>query len=73
VSAYRSANKRVFWPEYHVMWWPNYRRRVLVEVVGERLKEIIGQGELGGDVIEVEVTPGHVHVLVESGYEKQAG
>ena len=40
---------------------------MLVGAVAERLKEIIGEicGELGAEVIEVEVMPDHVHLLVE--------
>jgi len=44
-----------------------YRRRVLAGPVAARLKEIIGSvvAECGGEVIEVEVMPDHVHLLVE--------
>ena len=44
-----------------------YRRNVLVSGVDERLKEILSQvaGEVGAEVIEIEVMPDHVHLLVE--------
>ena len=46
---------------------PQYRARVLVGAVEARPKEIIAEvvAELGGEVIEVEVMPDHVHLLVE--------
>jgi putative transposase len=67
VGGYRSSNKTVFSAKYHLIWCSKYRRWVLVGRVGVRLKEIIGQvvGEAGGTVIEVEVMPDHVHLLVE--------
>ena len=51
----------------HLVWCPKYRRRVLVNGVDARLKEIITQtvDELQGDLIELEVMPDHVHLLVE--------
>jgi putative transposase len=64
---YRSANKTVFSAKYHFVWCPKYRREVLVGPVAERLKEIIAEvaGEVGAEVLEVEVMPDHVHLLVE--------
>lgn len=65
--AYRSSNKTVYSAKYHLIWCPKYRRRVLAGPVAARLKEIIGSvvAECGGEVIEVEVMPDHVHLLVE--------
>jgi putative transposase len=50
-----------------LIWCPKYRRRVLAGRIEERLKEILAQvvGELEAEVIEVEVMPDHVHLLVE--------
>jgi putative transposase len=57
----------VFSVKYHVIWCPKYRRRVLVDPVERRLKEIIAEVvvEFDGVVIEVETMPDHVHLLVE--------
>ncbi|MGH8142344.1 MAG: IS200/IS605 family transposase [Steroidobacteraceae bacterium] len=65
---YRSTNKAVYSAKYHIIWCPKYRRRVLVGRVETRLKEILAGvvGEVGGHVIEVEVMPDHVHLLVEA-------
>jgi putative transposase len=53
--------------KYHVVFCPKYRRKVLVEGVDIRLKEIIYQvaTELSCEVMELEVMPDHVHMLCE--------
>jgi len=63
----RPTNTTVYSAKYHIIWCPKYRRRVLAGLVEARLKEIIAKvgAEAGGEVIEVEVMPDHVHLLVE--------
>lgn len=53
--------------KYHVVFCAKYRRKVLVEGVDIRLKEIIYQvaTELACEVMELEVMPDHVHILCE--------
>lgn len=53
--------------KYHVVWCPKYRRKVLVDGVDARLKELIDEicHELRIDVIEMEIMPDHVHLLIE--------
>jgi putative transposase len=65
--AYRSTNKTVYSAKYHLITCPQDRRRVLVGAVKTRLVEIIDEicGEHGVEVIEVEIMPDHVHLLVE--------
>ena len=65
--AYRSSNKTVYSAKYHIVWCPEYRRRVVGGRVEIRLKEIVAGvvAEGGGEVVEVEVTPDHVQLLVE--------
>jgi putative transposase len=50
-----------------VVWCPKYRRKVLVGAVADRLKELIRQicTETSAEVIEMEIMPDHVHLLVE--------
>jgi putative transposase len=50
-----------------IVWCPRYRRKVLVEGVDKRLKEIIQQtaAEFEARIIELEVMPDHVHLLGE--------
>ncbi len=64
---YRSTNKSVYSAKYHVIWCPKYRRRVIGGRVETRLKEIIHDvaAECGGQVIQLETMPDHVHLLME--------
>lgn len=62
------ANHNVVYScKYHVVWCPKYRRPVLVEGVDVRLKELIRDTceKLQVDLIELEVMPDHVHLLIE--------
>jgi putative transposase len=63
----RSNNKVSFVCKYHVVWCPKYRRQVLVKGADIRLKAIIREvcRERSAELIEVEVMPDHVHLLVE--------
>lgn len=65
--AYRSTDCTVYSAKYHLIGCRKYRRRVLVDGVDARLKEIIAQvaAEHDAVMIEVEVMPDHVHLLVE--------
>lgn len=53
--------------KYHVVWCPKYRRPVLVNGIDHRLKELIINtcNRLRIDVIEMEIMPDHVHLLME--------
>ena len=65
--AYKSNRNVVCSCKYHVVWCPKYRRSVLVNGVDERLKAILREValETRSEIIEVEVMPDHVHMLVE--------
>jgi len=51
-----------------VIWCPKYRRSVLTGPVESRLKAIVREvaGEFMAEVLEMEVMPDHVHLLVEA-------
>ncbi len=53
--------------KYHVMFCPKYRRKVLVNGVDARLKELLNSKarELRTDIVEMEVMPDHVHLLIQ--------
>ena len=63
----KTNNNVVYSCKYHVVWCPKYRRKVLVDGVDERLKEIAQAvaEEMRFEIIEMEVLPDHVHMLVE--------
>ncbi len=64
---YKSNLNVVYSCKYHVIWCPKYRRSVLVKGVDVRLKEIIQDvaNECNSEILELEVMPDHVHLLVE--------
>ena len=53
--------------KYHVVFCPKYRRKVLVNGVDARLKELLNSKarELRTDIVEMEVMPDHVHLLIQ--------
>ena len=65
---YKSNHNVVYSCKYHVVWCPKYRRKVLVNGVDIRLKELIKTiaSEIQVDVIEMEIMPDHVHLLLEA-------
>lgn len=65
--SYKSNNNIVYSCKYHVVWCPKYRRKVLVGDIEQRLKELIYEvaAEINVDIIEMEIMPDHVHLLME--------
>ena len=66
-AKYKHNNNITYSCKYHIVWYPKYRRKVLIEGVDVRLKQILALVaiELNSELIEVEVMPDHVQVLVE--------
>ena len=64
---YKSNNNVVYSCKYHIVWCPKYRRKVLVNGIDKRLKELIIQvcQEIRVEIIEMEIMPDHVHLLLE--------
>ncbi|NJR18795.1 MAG: IS200/IS605 family transposase [Calothrix sp. CSU_2_0] len=64
---FKSNLNIVYSCKYHVIWCPKYRRKVLIESVDVRLKQILQEvcDEFKAEIVEIEVMPDHVHVLVE--------
>ena len=64
---YKNNNNITYSCKYHVVFCPKYRRKVLVDSVEVRLKEIINQvcSEHNVELIEMEVMPDHVHLLLD--------
>jgi len=65
--SYKSNRNVVYSCKYHVIWCPKYRRKVLTDGVEGRLKTIIQSvcSESGSEILEMELMPDHVHLLVE--------
>ena len=64
---YKSNSNVVYSCKYHIVWCPKYRRKVLVDGVDDRLKALIRSicKERGFNLIEMEIMPDHVHLLME--------
>lgn len=64
---YKSNKNIVFSCKYHVVFCPKYRRPVLIDGVDERFKQIALEmaKELNFDILEQEVMPDHVHLLID--------
>ena len=64
---YHREDHTVYSCQYHVIFCPKYRRRVLIPPIDERLKQLIleKQSDYGYKVLEMEVMPDHVHLLID--------
>lgn len=66
MNEHRSNHNVVYICRYHVVFCPKYRRKVLTSPIDERLKTILMEQleRWGQELIEMEVMPDHVHLLV---------
>lgn len=69
---YRRDNGLISSCQYHVIWCPKYRRRVLTNGIDLRMKELIlsNQSNIGYDILELEIMPDHVHLLLDCSAKK---
>jgi putative transposase len=63
---FKSNKNIVYNCQYHVIWCVKYRRKVLIDAVDIRLKEILSQVaiDLQTDIEEMETDKDHVHLLI---------
>lgn len=64
---FKSKRNVVYSCKYHIVFCPKYRRKVLLNGIDSRLKEISAEvaSEMQVDVLDMEVMPDQVHVLCE--------
>jgi putative transposase len=67
-QSYRRKETCVFLMNYHVVFCPKRRRKILVGSIRERLMQIIRETapDLECDVLALEVMPDHVHVFLSA-------
>jgi putative transposase len=67
MQKFKSNKNVVYLCKYHVIFCPKYRIPVLVNAIASRLKELLAQIaiEINIEIIEMEIMPDHVHLLVE--------
>ena len=63
--ALRRGSHSVYDTQYHLVWAPKYRKKILTGVVGERIRELLF--EIGDayqiEIEELEVSIDHVHIF----------
>lgn len=66
-SNYRTTETTVYCCRYHVIFCPKYRRKVLINGIDERFKEIVLSMQENENfiVLEMEVMPDYVHLLLD--------
>ena len=64
---YKSKAHLIYSCQYHVIFCPKYRRKVLKDGIDIRLKEIFNEVAIKYDfnIIEMEVMEDHVHLLID--------
>lgn len=65
---YARSNTNVFNIGYHLIWCPKYRKRVLINEIKDRLKELLNKKtkEINISIEEMEIMPDHVHLFVKA-------
>jgi putative transposase len=65
---YEHSRNQVYLLNYHLVWCPKRRRKVLVGKVRDRLTEILGQvaNEKKVKILALEVMPDHLHLFVSA-------
>ena len=65
---YKRSKNIVYACRYRIIWCPKYRRKVLVDGIDFRLKELILDvcKEISVNVVEIAITPDCVELLVEA-------
>lgn len=67
-NRWTTSNKAVFNVGYHLIWCPKYRRKVLIDGIDQRLKELlyVKAQEIAVKIEKMEVMPDHVHIFVKT-------
>ena len=67
-QSYRRKETCVFLIDYHLIWCPKRRRRILVGLLKERLERILRETapELESEVLALEVMPDHLHLFLSA-------
>ena len=65
---YKQSERQVYLLNYHLIWCPKRRRKILVGEIKRRLEEIIRQiaKTLGVEVLALEIMPDHLHLFISA-------
>lgn len=66
-KTYKQDHSIIYSCQYHVIFCPKYRRKVLTDGIDTRLKSLIleKQEDYGYEVVDMEVMPEHVHLILD--------
>lgn len=66
-NTYHSSSHIKYLCRYHVIFCPKYRRKVLINGIDERLKEVFQETAQKHDfqILDMEVMSDHVHLLID--------
>lgn len=61
---YKVSNEVVYFCKYHVVWCAKYRRKILINEVNTRLKELLISyaAEISVNIVDLEIMPDHIHM-----------
>jgi putative transposase len=61
------SNKAIYNIGYHIIWCPKYRRKVLVDQIEVRLKELLIEisSSIDCQIETMEIMPDHVHIFIK--------
>ena len=67
MSRFERLSHVIWHCQYHIVWVPKYRFRILTGEVGREVFHCIQSygGRLGCTIVELNVQPDHVHLLVK--------
>jgi len=65
MSRFKKLAQTIWYCQYHIVWVPKYRFRILTDKVAEEVENCIGafSEQQGGEVLELNVQVDHVHLL----------
>ena len=65
MSRFRKLSHTIWHCQYHLVWVPKYRYRVLTGLIGEEVDRCIRafSERLGAEIVELNVQEDHVHLL----------
>ena len=63
---YKHSRNQVFLINYHLVWCPKRRKKVLTAKIAKRLEEICNQvaKEKSVDILTLEIMPDHLHLFI---------
>lgn len=66
-KTYRSSSHLTYSCQYHVVFCPKYRRKVLTEPIQKRVKSLFHEiaDRYQFQILDMEVMPDHVHILLD--------